>query len=392
MPVEPISNELLATRRDVVFTSSDARHSQVPLAGRRDETAFFLDAVADAELEMIRLSAPLGTGKTFFLNRLWGVIAQEKLFDFDQAADVLMTTVPAVNQVGTVQAVIDSKGGIPQRLGRRRAIVVIEEFDRKWGFDDLMAAARQATTWLEATSLPSPLLILTGDAFLGHTAIENLCAGRATRAATLQPLDRDLLIEALARRMDQARGMVVDDRDEPSDAAVDAAAAILQDERIGRGLLPPTEPVVATFRDALVTLGSLADKLPTDRHAVRVPGELLSRIVQRPTLSPEADELARVVLSRLGDDTFFALHTQDLVAMLRRVVSDDELIGNVPDYEDLEYFREEAIEPLVHGLIVEALGVPYQQFDPSGSPVLEPGPPVVGPFVPAPSAYRLAAK
>lgn len=374
------SNEFLSHRRDSLFTTSNDKFNQAPMVGRQEETAWFQKAASDLDLRVIRLWAPMGSGKTFFLNQLWGTIQRADLYDFNEDAD---TKRLAANQLPATVDEIDAL--FPERPARARAVLVVEEFDRKYRFEAMAEAAHLLASWVRNTALPAPLLVLTGDAFLNHPVFDEVFADWPNVPVTLEPLDEVLLSLAIASRLDQS-AQVATAANEPSEEAMTAAATVLADPAIARGLLPPTTRPVATFRDALVTLSEMMRWLPPDKTEIRIDQSVLRMLAVPSPGEDMSEELCRCLLGAVAEAPELAPHSAlDLAQLVRASISPSDLWGDVEDYE-AGVFTEEAVVPLVTGLYLVPLGVPFLHDDGS----VRPGPRVRGPFLPTPTAYRVA--
>lgn len=341
------------------------RSEQTPMAGRARERAWLEGALRDPAIRVVRLWAPLGSGKTTLLNN---ALRAAVGLDLDERFDVHKTTV-----LGLDANALEFE----PRVGRARTVLAVEEFDRKLGFDRMTSVARAAMDWLDTTSEPAPLLLLTGDQFLMHPFFDELIAERPAAFGTLEELTVDLLADALALRIDKLHLYRL--TSEPSEEARAVARAILADPDLVLGLVPPTERPVGAFRDALATLNATAERgLPprSDRVEVPPPLERTDRSVRgltREVLDAVLDQIKQM-------ERFPAMSLADLAALARAEGGG----GDDQEYEDLDYFLDEAVAPLVHGGFLTPHGIPY--FPIGGGRI---GGNCQGPFSPSPKAYRL---
>lgn len=374
------SNHDLVEAQTRLFASTAAVQS--PIAGRQAERSALRAAVLDPDIQVYRLWAPVGAGKTFLLNNVWGNLNAGNDIDFDEARDVRRHVATGLS-LSTKQTFTDA---FPSREDRVRSILVIEEFDRKTSFDKLVGVAERARDWLATTDMPSPLLLLTGDAFLTHPIFDELFGSFEGELATVDALTLALLKRALALRIDRLKGVV---DEEPSDASLEDAAAIVHDTRVGAGLVPPTRPDVATFRDALSTLRLLANAFPPDADGISVPGSLLRRLrIDRPATGLPGELLSALISVMATQEPLNAMQESELATLAQTV--DSALIGEEEEYADAHgYYWEEAIMPLVMGGYLNAVGVPYLTDSSAIDPRVA-GPAVCGPYIPSPKAYRLA--
>ena len=377
------SNTALEEHRDRVFASTPSVH--VPLAGRAGERRALLDAVRDPEIRVFRLWAPVGAGKTFMLNNVWGSLTQSD--SFDERRDYFRTTAGAVLSDALASAFAEREPG-------GRAVLAIEEFDRKRRFEPLVQAAERARRWLDETHLKHPLLVLTGDQFLTHPVFDEFFGDLPTASSTLDPLTGDLLTDALALRIDHAKGELSSVAEDgltliPTHQSHVDAMEILVDERVAGGLVPVTAPSVATFRDALSTLALLTRHFPPDDERIRIPGSLLTRLgLERPADGLAGELLAALTQVMRDEPLMRQLSVTDMAALAR--TSFDAPTGHTEEYEDENYYWEEAIVPLVHAGYLIPLGTPFLTSSSATDP-LTPGKAIQGPYLPGPKSYRLAA-
>lgn len=369
------SNAKVQAAATRLFSSSDA--DQTPMAGRRQELQMVLEAVKDPALAIVRLWAPLGAGKTFFLTKLWGAMTRDvgvqselEFIDVQPASKLTLKTGPIVTKFDDGSA-------------KFRSILVVEEFDTKTGFEKLVRVIERAHEWITTTSAPSPLLVLTGDAFLTHPVFDDVFNSLPQALLTLDPLTPPLLTEALALRMDKEKGVLAD---EPQAESLADAGAVLSDPYLIAGLVPPTNPPGGTFRDALSTLRRLADRLPPRDETIEVPRSLLRHVADEPPTELPGELLRALRTVITESDVVPAMDDSALAALAQ--ASTNELHGDPDEYENLDYYVEEAVEPLVRSGYLQAVGVPYRPLGDAGP--REPGPEIQGPYVPAPKAYRLA--
>jgi hypothetical protein len=365
------SNSFLNRNKTRVFAYTAA--DQSPMAGRQREEDELLAALSDPERRVYRLWAPLGSGKTFLLNNVIGELARNAEGAL-RDEDVVLLSVPALAEAW------DEPLSIRPRQGRVRTVMIIEEFDRKTSFSTLMRVATRSRAWIEETTDPDPFLVLTGDAFMHHPALTELFGADADQVATLDPLDEEFLVKALALRLDRVRQI---EATQPSDQSLVDARMIVAVPEIRTGLIPPTHPGVATFRDALSMLYTWADRFPPNTTAIDLPQSLLSSArSNQPSPGTLAAELLDSLVTYVRE-----LAVVEAMDEYRLVELVDIRRGEPDDYDDVEGYKQEAVEPLVKGGFLLPQGTPY--FD--GDAVVRGGEDGIrGPYLPGPWTYRLA--
>lgn len=72
--MKPVDNHMIAEIAEVVFSNSAGYYVELPMVGRERETSVLLDVLADrGQRRAVTVTAPLGAGKTFFLNTVLGL-------------------------------------------------------------------------------------------------------------------------------------------------------------------------------------------------------------------------------------------------------------------------------------------------------------------------------
>ena len=168
MPVvKPIDNHDIAEIAEVVFANSSSYYVESPMVGREDETAVVLDALAaEGVRRTVSLSAPLGAGKTFFLNTVIGQHHRNNP-EFDSRSNcrfVLATSVtpPSRGIEGPDHIGLDATperahaGEINDPIGLEalfsdvdgRQVLVVEELDRKATLGQIRWTVAASFAWL----------------------------------------------------------------------------------------------------------------------------------------------------------------------------------------------------------------------------------------------------
>jgi hypothetical protein len=126
--------------------------------------------------------------------------------------------------------------------------------------------------------------------------------------------------------------------------------------------------------------------VPPDNVNIRIDRAILRMLAVPSPGEDMSEELCRCLLGAVAETPDLAPHSAvDLAQLVRASIAPSDLWGDVEDYE-AGVFTEEAVVPLVTGLYLEPLGVPFLHDDGS----VRPGPRVRGPFLPTPTAYRVA--
>jgi hypothetical protein len=364
----PISNRWLATASEALFTHTSSYQSQVPMAGRQREFSEIAELLTGRGRRVVIVSANLGAGKTFLVQRVFGELTKDDSTPFDESEHTV-----------SVQANSMAEGpyGFTSADGN---VLLIEELDRKLSWAQLTSALMAGVRWLEEQRHGA--VLLTGDRFLEHPFVaellDRLDAERTSVA--LDDLDRPLLVDAIRLRIEQQLQYL---GEQPLAAAAEAAERLLSDRWIAAGLLPPTSgQSVATFRDALAALDGLRSKLELTPEPCRLSAQALSgyRDSGLPSrgLRRELEQaLSREILAREGAGERMApLGVEELIALVEQPVGDDD------DY-DPEVYLEEVVEPLAQSGVLLPLGIPYERGEQYRNRI-------AGPFLPTTRAFLRA--
>src|SRR4051812_11382521 len=79
-----VNNEELSHRLQIVFANSDAYHVELPMVGREAQTAELQRLLTTSGPRQASMQAPLGAGKTFFLNTVLGQHMRNSNGAFDE--------------------------------------------------------------------------------------------------------------------------------------------------------------------------------------------------------------------------------------------------------------------------------------------------------------------
>lgn len=342
-PTPPITNRWVAAEGKVLFVHTSSYHSHVPMAGRERESQAIADLLSTPAKRVVIVSANLGAGKTFLLQRVFRELTKDDATPFNEAEQTV--SVQANATVGGPYGFAEPDGNV----------LLIEELDRKLPYQRLVHALTVGASWLEEQR--EGTLILTGDRFLEHPAVleilDRLDAERDVIG--LDDLDHALLAEAIGLRIESQLGYRGSQR---LAAAQEAAARLLADPWIARGLLPQTTDSVATFRDALAALDGLRTEIELTDEPCRLRVDALRGYTEsglpRRGLKHELEQaLSNEIVRRARQqEQWRPLDIGDLIALIKDHAGDDE------DY-DPEDYREEVVEPLVTSGVLLPLGIPY---------------------------------
>lgn len=367
-----IDNRSLSRASDIIFASDAGYAVELPMVGRDDERRMMEEALSECdEPRLVTIAAPLGTGKTFLLNKTLATHERrvahfdarrncQWVFATNESPTVREDAISDVREAALQSAAADVEQGFADVPGLR--VLVVEELDRKASLEQLLWSVEIAKRWLGHGG--DRLLVLTGEA-LGLPAIKaRLTTISARRDIILRNLDIDLLRAALSARISShlVRWAYPDLADIQSRALADEAAeGILLDEYVRWSAVPLAEPsVIANFREALGTLKQLSSVIPCeDGHGVRFPRELLTQF--------RSADVCAGVAGRLEVELVTTLQGRIASGGSIRALSADQLAALV-DRECDDRFRRRGIEPLAIRGLVTSLGVPYSQVDEAGRP------------------------
>jgi hypothetical protein len=337
------------------------------------------------------MRAPLGAGKTFFLNTILGRYAREHT-EFDERRNcqyILATDTEAPELDDDAEAIepamiasdpsVASLASVHDALfadvdGLR--VLVVEELDRKANLGQVLWTVASAIRWLKMGG--DRLLVLTGDATVSHSRMQEFVATVDARShIDLEPLELPLLSEALRQRILEKVVTPSAPEMDPSDraeAADDAVQAILEDTFVRWSAVPATDPnVLATFREALGALRRMCTVAPSVEGRVEFPRELVRTLPQEASApSGLASDLEKALLGRLK-----ALISSNTPIVPMTMAELAAFTGADPDSR----FRRRAVEAVARLGLITPLGTPFEERDERGGLIA-----IAEPFVPS---YRL---
>jgi hypothetical protein len=354
-----ITNLTVAEAKEVVFASSASYTAALPMAGRDAQKQILFDVIARREPHIVSISAPLGAGKTFFLSHVLGELTKARDVAFDEQNDAVTMMANkhfSGSEVGSVDPAELATRVLAQRFGDRAAgisVLIVEELDRKSDWEPLFAAVRACVAWAKQGH---GVLVLTGDRLLSNPDIqaELDLSGVPRSEIDLEPLSRELLGEAILLRLAQhLKKRAIDEE------IAKAVEGLFYERGIRDGIFPSLGVPVATFRQALETLRAMSGYLPLDKQPCRLPVHALApwrTTVTRP--SGLALELEKVLFNEvkeryLAQESWRSVEVGDLQALIK----DRE--GDSDEYEDFDYYFDEAIRPLVRSDSLIPMGIPY---------------------------------
>ena len=337
------------------------------------------------------MEAPLGAGKTFFLNTVLGQYMRQSRPVFDELRNRQIV-------LATAENVPDEGGeGIPDDLevshealdafvtlrenqfagveGLR--LLLVEELDRKASLGQVLWTIASAQRWLVRGG--DRVLILTGDRTLQHERVRALLSRVDKRThLDLDPLTDDLLCHALeARILAKVVGPAnpADPTREEIEAATTAASQVLEDEYVRWASVPRASAELATFRDALGALRRMCERTESLTNRVSFPRGLV-RALRSTGEAPSgpAAQLESAITALVRDCIASAtpltpLSMADLAGMVGADAGDR--------------FREYVIDLQVQLRLLAPLGIPFTETGRWGAVAN------VGPFVPG---YALVHK
>ena len=387
-----VSNMTLSRQAQVVFANSSAYHVELRMIGRTAEETTFLSALESGDgPRLLTVRAPLGAGKTFFLNAVLGKFARTSpSFIENRSSHQVLATgfdVPGGDDDGAevrVEHILDS-----DRLGEVAAVheaafegskephvLIIEELDRKASLGQILWSIAGGIRWLSSGG--NRLLVLTGDATISHERIQELVQSVEQRShIDLGPLDATLLIDALdARILDKViePSGVEASQDAKNRAANEAASRLVADEFVRWAVLPATGSIeLATFREALGALRMMCELAPPYDDRVEFKREVV-RALRQTSMAPggPAQRLETALVADLkeriaGSHALAPLTVEELA----------ELAGTEPTPR----FRRRAVEAVARLGLLTPLGTPFNEVDDRGTFIS-----LTPPFVPS---YRL---
>jgi hypothetical protein len=391
-----VNNSMLARQGEVVFSNSSAYHVELPMAGRRAETEILTAALSAEGPRLVTMRAPLGAGKTFFLNAIIGQFSREQAkagvaFDerrnikhvfatstkplqlpddpddpghpvYDDAGEHVDAAAPDLED--RAQGFEDQFDGLDDGL----RLLIVEELDRKATLGQILWTVAGALRWLARGG--DRLLVLTGDGVIDHPRVQGLVADVEQHShIELAPLDQNLLLEALqARILDKV--VTPADTEVPEDeraaAARAAAQQVIASEYVRWAAIPEAERnALATFREALGALRRVCSVAGATTEGVEFPPELVGTL--RPDdVAPRGD--AGTLAQALTDDVKRRIAASEPLQPLT-VLELADLIGAEPSPR----FRRRAVDALVRIGLLTPLGIPFSESDERGPmPFAEP--------------------
>lgn len=384
-----LNNKTLSRASEIIFANDTSYHVELPMAGREGESQTMDEALAVCDgPRTVTMTASLGAGKTFFLNKMINAHAKRNpgfderrncqfVFATDDEPPVDTDAATSVRNQEVEKAVEALEHGFDGVSGLR--VLIVEELDRKASLDQLLWSVDTATRWLAVGG--DRLLILTGEALALHALQQRLTNIDTCFDITLKSLDLELLKEALTLRIAEKLIMPTRDKMSEDDAkslARAATDAILLDEYVRWAAVPLADPrALANFREALGALGKLAAAVRVDNEArVEFPRQLVEHFRGQAQCAGAAGRLEAAILADLtvriaSGKAITALSTDDLAALIER--------------ESDPKFRRRAVEPLATKGLLTPLGVPYSQSDEAGRALM-----YADPFMPSYSLIQRA--
>lgn len=362
----------LARHAQVVFANSDAYHVELPMVGREAQTEALLGALHDRDTpRQVSMHAPLGAGKTFFLNQVFGLRMRDGADGFDERRNV-RTTFATAHPVPEFDDEPDESAeqfSADHPMVARYAavhtaafadvsgvhVLVIEELDRKATLGQVLWAIGGGQEWLKEGG--NRVLVLTGDLTLRHERVADLLETVDDRThLELDLLGAPLLRDALTARI-LAKVVAPSDPSSPTGAELNAASTaaeeVLADEYVRWASVPAAQVELATFREALGSLRRMSEMAEphTDRVVFERP---LVRSLMAGGEAPNGPAarleaaLTRLVAEHITAATPLpALSVDDLAAMI--------------DAEASPRFREYVVDLLVQLRLLMPLGVPFTE-------------------------------
>lgn len=384
-----LNNRQLSRSAGMIFANDTAYFLELPMAGRQTESQTMRRALSESHgPRLVTMTASLGAGKTFFLNKMIARHADEAP-EFDERRNcrwVFATNeVPGVDAHGAHAerraALCEAAGlieaGFDRALGLR--VLIVEELDRKASLEQLLWSVEAAVEWL--TLGGERLLVLSGEAMALPLCQERLANIEVRFDIALKALDLALLKEALTARI--AHVLIKPANAGISDLEARALAesatdAVLRDEYIRWAAVPAADPPkLPNFREAMGALGELSQIVVVeDDSLIDFPRRLLAHFASSAVGSGMAGRLEAAVLMDVAariatSGTITAMSIEDLAGLL--------------DSTGDEKFRRRAIEPLSRVGLLIPLGVPYSLESVSGKPLM-----YVEPFMPSYSMVHRA--
>jgi hypothetical protein len=339
-----VTNSLIVSKAPDVFDNLGAY--QVPMAGRQEELQGIIQNLELPEPTVTVVSAPLGSGKTFLLNQCFGTLLPRG-FDDNRNRYTVFASREKMPDRRKVPLAKEISSRLNDADTRFRRICIVEELDRKSKFPVLESVLSEALGWLESD--PTGSLILTGDRFLEHpTVTEQIAATKFPRKdVSLAPLDRELMLEAIALRVNQ----IVLKRDSSFESALPAAEALLSDPLVESCVIPATAPGIANFREAFGLMRRMSDHVDLDVSGIDFGRRFLRRLTSERDLLAGQRRTEEIVLERVRRSLLSGTPVSEISL-------ESLLTSSGSEYTEADY-RKSVVDSLVRLRCLVPMGVPY---------------------------------
>ncbi|HEV7721290.1 MAG TPA: hypothetical protein VGO60_08400, partial [Iamia sp.] len=349
-----ITNESIADVAVTVMTNDHRKlQTSVPMAGRSGAAETLRRIVTTPGPSVVTLSAPLGAGKTFFLDTVFGEMYRELAFPVDDNRYRVQATeeeIPPADhpERRVVERVREALGGASPEHPR---VLVIEELDRKGDYEVLLWTVAQGLEWLADAG--DATLILTGDGFIFHPEVVEALRTSGLPATTidLEPLDEDLMCDALALRFQQAI-LRQNPAREPDEEGLAAARAVLRHRPVATAVVPPSDPAAANFREAFGLLRLWTDNIERAVPGIEFPASLIDLTAEDPPLfDVPAQRVDQWLIARVREELASSRPMTPITIEELRQAEGSDL-----DDEDL---FDEVIWPMNNAQMLVPLGIPF---------------------------------
>jgi hypothetical protein len=297
------------------------------------------------------ISDLLGSGKSFLQQKAFGQFATEQLLNEENEI---------VNLI-----VDDLVCGPPPDSKSTARIVVVDELDRKAGYQSIGKALKAVSEWIEGDRL----VVLIGDYSLEDPAHLSVFDGKGgTTTVDLEPLSESLLREAIGLRLYhwvyqsktpeiQSNKLTLDDVSKSSKEEADEAVRIMFDPDFVHALIPPTERQAATFRQVLRLLQSMAEYLPLDANPCRFSIDVYRKWVGNSFLIRPGHEARDEFVRNLLEEIRARAKRSEAWKLMN--TCDWPWLPSVPNEKQPEY-EAEVLEPLAQANILVPMGIPNE--------------------------------
>jgi hypothetical protein len=351
-----VTRRLVAREAEKIFANSPGFNASVTMVGRQAAQRK-LASIVSGELpaRVIRLSDLLGAGKTFFLQSAINQLSMGGILD--ERAEYLYRD---YRELGDFSPIDDS--------GVR--VLAVDELDRKAGKDDLLRTIEAAKKWQR----DERILILTGDYTLRNEELTAVVGDQ--EPLELEPLDEVLLKKTMTARLEKSLRQIYPDAD-VEDEAADAADRLIEPEML-RSVLPRTEPSVATFREVLGILQSLASLLPMDDQPCVFTAEMY-----REAASRDGNRRRPPAQTEFVENLYAEIRRRQRTGEVMPQMQAGEFpwLAGMGEDEVPEYERK-VIDPMIRAKLLLPMGVPYAPPSQRRTP---------GPYLPSVRAFLSAA-